>query len=231
MHRCCLVLALLAIVALAAAPAGAVGVDVRPDRVLEGDTVTIALSDLPNGTVFSLRLDGAVAPGPNGTFAFTTADLVMPFTLEQGQVQAALENTATNELVVQKGDTQAKMTGASQNGQYTAQRNITIAAGTYDAIGLSGTAAPGASQIRATLALTGIKRGPDTATISFKVRGVTQGTMTVQVFANAEKVLGKEIALGPASAATPTQRAGAGLPALAAAGAALGLAAVRTRRR
>lgn len=231
MHRCCLALVLLAAVALAAAPAGAVGVDVRPDRVLDGDTVTIALSDLPNGTVFSLRLDGALAPRSDGTFAFTTADLVMPFTLEQGQVQAALENTATNELVVQKGDTQAKMTGASQNGQYTVQRNITIGAGTYDTIGLSGTAAPGATQIHATLALNGIKRGPDTATISFKVRGVTQGTMTVQVFANAEKVLAKEIALGPASAATPTQRAGAGLPVLAAAGVALGLAAVRIRRR
>lgn len=233
MNRCCLLLlALLAAGALAAAPAAAVGVDIRPDRVLDGDTVTIALTDLPNGTVFSLQLEGAVAPGPNGTFAFTTTDLVMPFTLEQGQVQAALENTATNELVVSKGDTQAKMSGASQNGRYVVERNLTIGAGTYDEIGLSGTASPGATTVHTTLALTGIKRGPDSATISFKVRGVTQGTMTVQVFANAEKVLGKEIALGPASAATPTQRAGSGaLAALAAtAGLAVALVAVRRRR-
>ncbi len=224
-----LALALL-IFCVAAAPAGAVGVDIRPDRVLDGDTVTIALSDIPNGTVFSLQLEGAVAPGPGGTFAFTTTDLVMPFTLEHGEVQAALENTATNELTVRKGDTQVKMSGASQNGRYSADRNITIAAGTYDEIGLSGTAAPGAATVQATLSLTGIKRGPDSATISFRVRGVTQGTMTVQVFANAEKVYGKEIALGPAS--TPTQPAGTGaLAAMAAtAGLAVALAAVRRRR-
>ena len=112
MHRLCLMLLALLAVGAVAAPAGAVSVEVQPDRVLDGDTVTIALADLPNGTVFSLRLEGAVAPRPDGTFAFTTTDLVMPFSLEQGQVQAALENTATNELVVRKGDTQAKMSGA-----------------------------------------------------------------------------------------------------------------------
>ena len=230
MHRCCLILALLAIGALSAAPAGAVGVEVRPDRVLDGDTVTIALADLPNGSVFTLRLDGEVAPNPDGTFAFTTTDLVMPFSLEKGQVQAALENTATNELAVRKGDTQVKMSGASQNGRYTAERNLTIGAGTYDELGLAGTAAPGATAVRTALALTGIKRGPDTSTISFKVRGVTRGTMTVLVYANAEKVYGKEIALGPASAATPTQRAGTWEGAALAVAAGLAVATAVRRR-
>lgn len=226
-----LALALL-VLCVAIGTVGALSIEVRPDRVLEGDTVTIVLSDLPNGTVFSLRLDGAVAPRPDGTFGFTTTDLVMPFSLEQGQVQAALENTATNELVVRRGDTQAKMTGASQNGRYTTERNLTIAAGTYDELGLAGTAAPGATTVSTSLALTGIKRGPDSATISFSVRGVTSGTMTVSVYANAEKVYGRELALGPPSAATPTQQAGTGAGALAtAAGLGLGSAAVRGRRR
>ncbi len=233
MHRSCLMfITLLAVCVLAAAPAGAVGVEIRPDRVLDGDTVTIALTDLPNGTVFSLQLDGTVAVDSNGAFAFTTTDLVMPFSLEQGQVQAALENTATNELTVHKGDTQAKMSGGSENGRYTASRNLTIAAGTYDEIGLAGTAAPGATTVQTTLALTGIKRGPESAMISFKVRGVTHGTMNVRVFANAEKVYGKELALGPASAATPTQRAGTGALAATAATAGLAVAlAVKRRRR
>ena len=210
MHRLCLMLLALLAVGAVAAQVGAVSVEVQPDRVLDGDTVTIALADLPNGTVFSLRLEGAVAPRPDGTFAFTTTDLVMPFSLEQGQVQAALENTATNELVVRKGDTQVKMSGGSENGRYATERNVAIPAGTYDEIGLSGTAAPGAGTVRAALALTGVKRGPENATIAFKVRGVTQGTMTVQVLVNTEKVYGREIALGPAGTPTPTQRAGAG---------------------
>jgi hypothetical protein len=224
-----LLLTLLAAGLLAAGAAG-VGVEVRPDRVLDNDTVTIALSDLPNGTVFSLRLEGAVAPRPDGSFGFSTTDLVMPFSLEQGQVQAALENTATNELVVQRGETRARMSGPSQNGRYATERSIGIPAGTYDELGLGGTAAPGAATVRATLALTGIKRGPADATVSFRVRGVTSGTMTVLVYANAEKVYGKELALGPAPTATPTQRAGTGGLALAAAGAlVVGLAALRRR--
>ena len=233
MHRRCLtLLALFALATLLVGPAGAVGVEVRPDRVLDGDTVTISLSDLSNGTVFSLRLDGAVAPRPDGTFGFTTTDLVMPFSLEQGQVQASLEKTETNELVVRKGDTQARISGASQDGRYETERKIAIGAGTYDEIGLSGTAAPGATTVRTTLSLTGVKRGPADGTISFTVRGVTSGTMTVSVYANAEKVYGKELPLGPASTPTPTQQAGSGAGALAlAAGLGAVLAAGRERRR
>lgn len=233
MHRRYLTfLALLALAALLAAPTGAVGVEVRPDRVLDGDTVTIALADLSNGTVFSLRLDGVVAPRADGTFGFTTTDLVMPFSLEQGQVQASLEKTETNELVVRKGDTQARMSGASQGGRYETERKIAIGAGTYDEIGLSGTAAPGATMVRTTLSLTGVKRGPADGTISFTVRGVTSGTMTVSVYANAEKVYGKELALGPASTPTATQQAGSRAGALALAiGLGAVLAAGRERRR
>ena len=226
-----LLITLLAASLLAAAASG-VGVDVRPDRVLDRDTVTITLSDLPNGTVFSLRLDGAVAPRADGTFGFTTTNLVMPFSLEQGQVQASLEETETNELVVRRGDTRARNSGASQDGRYETGRESAIGAGTCDEIGLPGTDAPSATTVRTSLSLTGVKRGPADGTISFTVRGVTSGTMTVSVFANAEKVYGKELALGPASTPTATQQAGAGAGALAiAAGLGAAIAAARGRRR
>ncbi len=236
MHRRCptllALLALAALLAALAAPAGAVGVEVQPDRVLDRDTVTIGLSDLPNGTVFSLKLDGAVAPRPDGTFGFATTGLVMPFSLEQGQVQATLQGTDLNELVVRKGDTEARMSGASQDGRYETEQKITIAAGTYDEIGLSGTAAPGATTVRTTLSLTGVKRGPADGTISFTVRGVTSGTMTISVYANTEKVFDRELALGPAPTPTPTQQAGFGAGAFVfAAGLGSAIAVARGRRR
>lgn len=209
-RRCLPFLALIALAALLAAPAGAVGVEVQPDRVLDGDTVTIALSDLPNGTVFELRLDGAVAPRPDGTFNFATTSLVMPFSLDQGQVQASLEETDLNELVVRKGEAEVRMSGASQDGRFETERKIAIAAGTYEEIGLSGTAAPGANQVRTSLSLNGVKRGPADGTISFTVRGVTSGTMTVSVYANSDKVFDRDLALGPAPPPTPTQQAGTG---------------------
>ena len=223
-----LFLTLLAASLLACGAAG-VAVQVSPDRVLDGDTVTVSVAGLPNGTVFSLQLEGAVAPAPDGTFSFATADLVMPFALEQGQVRAALENTATNELTVARGETRARMSGASQNGRYETERTIGIPAGRYDGLGLSGTAAPGAATVRTSLSLTGIKRGPENGTISFRVVNVTSGRMTVAVYANAEKVYGKEIALGPVASATPTTRAGMEAPLAVLAG--LSLAAGLARRR
>lgn len=219
-----IVLILLAACLLASA-ASAIGVEVRPDRVLDGDTVTIALIGVPNGTVFTLRLEGAVAPGPDGRFAFTTTDLAVPFSLEQGEVTATLDQTATNELVVQRGETRVRMSGASVDGRYETSRKIAIAAGTYDEIGLAGTAVPGATTVRASLDLTGIKRGPEDGAITFRVRGVTSGTMTVLVLTNAEKAFEKEIGLGPAP--TPTPRAG---PGTAACVIATGLAVATARR-
>ena len=41
--------------------AGAITVEIQPDRVVDGDQVTVHLHDLPNGTVFSLKMDGEFA--------------------------------------------------------------------------------------------------------------------------------------------------------------------------
>ena len=114
--------------------------------------------------------------------------LSMPFTLDKGSVTAMLEKTATNTLVVRKGETQAKVGGNSKNGLFSTEQNVSIAAGTYDEIAVSGTTLPGATTVRTALLLTGIKQGPSDVTISFMVRGVTEGTLKVSVLANPAKV-------------------------------------------
>ncbi len=224
-------LMLLCCAALFAAPAAAIGVTIAPDRVLDGDEVTIALSTLPNGTVFSLRLESEFDVAPGGAFVFSTDGLVMPFSLEKGTVGATVENTAENELVVRKGETQARVGGLSKDGRFSTEQNVSITAGTYDGITLGGTALPDATTVRAGLSLTGIKQGPGDATISFTVRGVSQGTLRVSVYANSEKVHEQTLALGaPTTAATtsaPTTTAKpAGVPFAFAAIGALGIASL-----
>ena len=188
--------------------AGAITVEIRPDRVVDGDQVTIQLHDLPNGTVFSLKLDGEFAATPGGAFSFSTSQLTMPFRLDKGTVTANLENTATNTLVVRKGETQAKVGGNSKDGLFSTVQNVSITAGTYDEIAIGGTVLPDATTVRTSLVLTGVKQGASDATISFTVRGVTAGTLTVSVLANTEKIYGKEIALGALPTTTP-QKSGA----------------------
>ncbi len=206
MQRLLLILLALCIVT---GTAGAIAVEIQPDRVVDGDQVTIQVHDLPNGTVFSLKLDGEFAAAPGGAFSFSTSQLSMPFRLDKGTVTANLENTATNTLVVRKGETQAKVGGNSKDGLFSTVQNVSITAGTYDEIAIGGTVLPDATTVRTSLVLTGVKQGASDATISFTVRGVTEGTLTVSVLANAEKIYGKEIALG-APATTATQKAGAG---------------------
>jgi hypothetical protein len=189
--------------------AGAITVEIQPDRVVDGDQVTVHLHDLPNGTVFSLKMDGEFATTPGGAYSFSTNQLSMPFTLDKGTVTANLENTATNTLVVRRGETQAKIGGNSKNGLFSTVQNVSITAGTYDEIAVSGTVLPDATTVRTSLILTGIKQGASDATISFTVHGVTTGTLTVSVLANTAKVYGKEIALGPLPTPTP-KKSGAG---------------------
>jgi hypothetical protein len=189
--------------------AGAIAVEIQPDRVVNGDQVTIQVHDLPNGTVFSLKLDGEFAASPGGAFSISTSQLSMPFTLDKGTVTANLENTATNTLVVRKGENQAKVGGKSKDGLFSTVQNVSITAGTYDEIAINGTALPDATTVRTSLVLTGVKQGASDATISFRVSGVTVGTLTVSVLANTAKVYGKEIALGPLPTPTP-KKSGAG---------------------
>ncbi|NLX49135.1 MAG: hypothetical protein GXY82_04535 [Methanospirillum sp.] len=209
--------ALLALLLLATTGTAA-SVEIQPDRILDGETVTIEIGRLADGVVFSLLLEGSVETSPSGTFAFRTVDLSMPFSLEQGQVTASLEQTETNELVVQRGDALVTMSGGSTEGAFEVEREISIGAGTYDEISLTGTAAPGATEVRTSLALTGIKRGPADSTISFRVRGVTRGSMKITILENAEQVFSKNIALGPPPTPTPapTQAAGTVVPVLSA---------------
>jgi hypothetical protein len=219
----------LLVLGLAIGAADAATAEIGPNAISEGDRVTIAVRDLPNGTVFSLRLEGEFGVTPNESYRFSAENLTMPFELQKGKVAAVVENTATNRLTVLRKDTRVRAGGPSKNGRFTTEENVSTAAGTYDEMTIEGTTLADASTVRTRLELTGIKRGPDDATIKFVERGIEKGTLRVAVYANTEKIGEQEIALG---VPTPTAtRAGIpGVVTIAAGAIALCLAARRRRR-
>ncbi len=171
----------------------ALSVMVEPTQIQPGDPVTISIQGLDDNSTLSLQIESRFAIAPDGGFTYETDNLVLPFTLNNGTFTAVLKNTKDNVIDVHKGDTEVKRVAPSQNGQYNVTQTGTIPAGTYDYIILSGTAAPGAQEVVASVSMQGTKQGPRDSTITFRTTGLTEGTITVRVSVNGVQALSETI--------------------------------------
>jgi len=188
----------------------ALSVTVAPDRIEKGDQVTISIGDLPDNSTFSLQIEGTFAATPGGSFSFETRNLVLPFALHDGSLSATLRNTATNQLIVRRGDTEVKKVGVSKDGVFSTTDSGSIPAGTYDSISLGGTAAQGATTIIASMTLQGKKSGPDDSEITFLVDGVTDGRVVITITVDGGTALTRTLIIGNPVTATPTHSSGSG---------------------
>jgi hypothetical protein len=198
-------IALIFIIAISGV--SALTVSVAPDEIQPGDTVEIALAGLPDGSLFTLLIEGVFDVTPGAEFSFETKQFVMPFTLNDGIISASMQNTQYNVFSVKRNDTEARKVGSSVNGYFTTSTSGTIPSGEYDYITLGGTALPEALTVTAAMNLTGIKTGPEDSTLSFVADGITDGTVKVNVIVNGVKALTKTIIIGSPSTLTPTPTA------------------------
>lgn len=180
----------------------AISISVAPDQIVEGDQVTISISDLPDASIFSLQILGTFTATPGGTFSFDMEDLVLPFSLNGGSFSATLWNTSTNQLIVRKGDTEVKKVGLSTGGVYSTTDSGSFPAGTFDLISLGGSAAPDATSIATSITLQGSKIGPLDSSITFVVNGVTDGSVAINILVDQVTTLSEVIQVG--DAVTPT---------------------------
>jgi len=198
--RSCLVCLLL----LLAQGASAVSISLAPDRIQQGDQVTITINGLPDGSVFSIMVDGVFAVTPAGSFSFELKNFVLPFTLNEGRFSATLSNTDTNVITVVAGDTEIRKIGRSRNGTFSTSDTGTIPPGTYTLISFGGTAAPDATSVVTRLALAGRKSGPVDSHITFSVDGVTAGAVTITILVNENVALSRTLPIGDTIILTPT---------------------------
>lgn len=207
--------ALLLLLLVLVQGAVALSVTVEPKQIERGDPVTISIQGLEENSTVSLQLEGRFAMSPEGGFSYETDNLVLPFTLKDGTFSAMLQNTQENMLSVRKDDTEVKRVGSSTNGRFSVTQSGTIPAGTYDFIILSGTAAPGAQQVIATINLQGKKQGPSDSQITFRINGITDGTVMVRILVNGEQALAEMVRIGnpgeiPTYTPTPTRTSSGG---------------------
>lgn len=190
---------------LVAAPVCGTTITLEPDQIESGETVSISIFDLPDGAVFTLDMQARLLVTPGATFSFETGNFVMPFTLVDGELAASLENTEQNILNAKKGDTEVKKIGRSVDGQYSTSEAGTISAGTYEFIRVGGIASPDATEVIATLSLSGTKNGPDDSVISFDAIGTSAGSVDISVHVDGQEALFQTLIIGePPATTVPT---------------------------
>ncbi len=204
-HRAVTVIALLFFVVISGV--SALTVSVAPTEIQRGDTVEITLTDLPDGSLFTILIEGVFEVTPGAEFSFETKQFVMPFSLNDGTISASMQNTQYNVFSVKRNDTEARKVGNSVNGYFTTSTSGTIPSGEYDYITLGGTSLPDALTVTAAMNLTGTKTGPDDSTLSFVADGITDGTVKVNIFVNGVNTMTKTIIIGSPSTRTPTPTA------------------------
>jgi hypothetical protein len=171
----------------------AVSVTTTSDQITKGDTVSIAVQDLKNNSVFSFRITGIFPVSSQGNFSFEANNFQIPFSLKPNEIKASIQNTDTNIFDIMKGDTEVRRIGHSKGGSYSVDEDYNISAGTYDFLKMGGTASPDTNSVTVNLEMTGIKSGPDSGTISFQIGGIDTGTVTVNATVNGSTVLSKTI--------------------------------------
>lgn len=205
--------ALLLVLAFLIPTATAATITITPASIDPGDTVTVDVQNLPDGAAFSFGIRGEFDVTPGERFAFTAQNLVLPFSLDPGQVSAYSKGTAWTGLSVQMpGRAISLSNDADANGEFRETQNYNISSGTYDTITLDGRAAPTSGSITAELTMMGTKKGPDNGRITFAIDGITHGTATVTIYVDGRQELSRTIAIGGgiSSPTTTTQGSGSG---------------------
>ena len=180
--------------------ATAATVSITPTTIDPGDTVTVDVKGLPDGARFSLGINAEFDVTPGEKFAFTARDLVLPFSLDSGEVSAYTRGTSWTGLSAKKGDSSLSLSNnADEKGEFRTTQPYNISSGTYEAITLDGRAAPTAGSIIAEMTMTGTKKGPSDGAISFALDGVERGTATVAVYVDGSEALSRRIAIGSSS--------------------------------
>ncbi|QSZ67618.1 hypothetical protein RJ40_08915 [Methanofollis aquaemaris] len=173
--------------------------------------MTVDLQGIPDGASFSLRIDAAFAVDPGSKFVFRTEEFVMPISLKDSTITASTEHTRSTTLEVKtSGATYSMGDLADEDGRYSTTQHYNISAGTYEHLALSGTAGEKSTDIRTSMSLTGEKKGPDDSEISFKIGGITDGSVTITALVNGNEELSREITIG--GGVTPTQPSNPGIP-------------------
>lgn len=189
-----------------ASTASAASVTISPEQIEEGDTITIAISDLPDGSVFALHMESAIELNDGDTFTYQANQVTVPFSMNNPSVTLLASPVTEAGIEASDGDTIKRMTQRTSTGSVSIIQTLgTIPAGTIEVLKAFGTPTDGTESVDITLELSGTKEGPDSGSITFGLEGIRDGSATIIVLIDGAEAMNKQITIGtPTITPTPT---------------------------
>jgi len=176
--------------------AGAVSVTISPEQIDDGDTITIAIDDLQDGSTLAVQL-AIDLPISEPEFALLAREMTIPYTLTGAEIRLRAEPVTRAGLSVVEGGAEKSIIQNSQTGVVSIlQRMETVSAGAIEELIISGIASGEADQLDLQLQIRGVKEGPDRAAISFALSGITTGTIDASITVDGEEVAETRIIVG-----------------------------------
>ena len=188
----------------------AASITVTPSTVQKGDKVTVHMSDIKDGSKFSLLVEGRFEVTPGAKFSFESNNFNMPISLSGGVISAYTENTQSTRFGIKKGEQEVVYSNlADENGIFTFSESKDVGSGIYDYLTIGGTSRTDKNDIVARFQLTGKKSGPDTSDITFNVGGIDSGRLILTVYIDDAAVMeGHQVTIGNPTFITVVPTAG-----------------------
>jgi membrane-associated protease RseP (regulator of RpoE activity) len=177
------------------ATAGA-SVSVHPDSIETGESLTISIGGLDDGSTFSILTEGRFPATTGEELSFQLNDYTIPFSLSSGKIIAHTENTRWVSFKAKKGNTTAGLESEPENGIFTYTKEQDISAGTYDFFVFDSVPLSKNLPVLTQMQVTGTKNGPSDSTITFIPDGIESGTIQIIVLVDGTGALNQLIQIG-----------------------------------
>jgi hypothetical protein len=172
---------LLACLCALIVPSSGVSITLDSNTINPGEPVHVSISDLRNGSTFEMVTQGEYPVIPGEALNFQLSQFTIPFTLNQAEISISTDNTRSAKFSVENAETIASIKASPENGIFSKREYVTIPSGTYTSIGLEANPLSPAQPIRTTFSLKGIKRGANTADLSFFIDGIKNGQVHIRI--------------------------------------------------
>ncbi len=200
MKRTLLLLVLVLSLGLFAGGVSAVIVNVSPDVIQPNDQITITITDLPNGSTFSLGIESNISLADTTDFKFRANQLVMLFSLQSAGIIVDVHPVETDSEVWVKAKTGSTFksigTVAEDSMAHIAEGLGDVSTGTIDYLEVTGTSPVNTDEVIIAMTLDGKKSGVDTSTIPFTLTGITNGSALIRIKVDAVDVVTKRVWIG-----------------------------------
>jgi len=199
-----LALLLLALLLPAAMPpAGALTLDLHPNLVYQGDTVSIDITGLANQSTFNYTITSTNLVS-TGDHWYNLTNFNYPFAISNGHVYIVGSNVNLIKLETKVGGVTKSIQGVGA-GTVTLDFLKDITADIYDYYRINYDVANVANPVTITWIHEGNKSGPDDSTASFGVSGASAGDLRCLISVNGTVALDEVVTiLAPTPTPTPT---------------------------